>query len=689
MIPILAKPEETLYEHTSRALEVLLSLKKLFVSLDSTPFFPSNLDIEEFWNEIALSLILHDIGKAPDDFQKMLSHEEHQWNKFRHEVLSAIIADCDEWLPKSKKERIILGILSHHKSLDFLLQKYLFSKSTSKTALANFLDKCSQLMAKKEQISNFFQEIISNWQKDFPLACNFLSTLNSYFQRMDSSCDPLDNPVVKYVLDYNYMPITVKIQKEGINQFSGLSREEKVLYTLAKGLITACDHLASAGYNTIPQLPSKEVFYCKYEKNSIQEQMSRIKGSAILVAPTGSGKTEAALLWCRNNANQSFGNRIFYILPNVASINAMYQRLKSDFEPSGKKDLVTVNHYRAVLFLYNYFLEELDIITKKDEEEAKSRAKEIKDLYKKIYSPLKVTTPFQPLKTFFAFKGFERGVLELIQSCIVVDEIHTYNPHIIGLIFVMLKEAKESYNAKILLMSATFPKFLVKMAQEKLGLPRENFVAPPEVELKKNSRHEIILLDGGMIEYIDKIIAAVTSGKRTLVVCNTVRQAQTIANALQTRLSELKSTVEISLLHGRFALRDRINREQELKTALLAVATQAVEVSLDIDFDVMFTEPAPIDALIQRFGRVNRRGRHSTSPVYITTHGGQWDHLIYNKQRIDKTINALVALAEELEGSNSFVLNELLVKQLVERVYEDGYTQEEMDIFNDVFERFQ
>jgi len=116
MIPILAKPEETLYEHTSRALEVLLSLKKLFVSLDSTPFFPSNLDIEEFWNEIALSLILHDIGKAPDDFQKMLSHEEHQWNKFRHEVLSAIIADCDEWLPKSKKERITkIFVFKKHK----------------------------------------------------------------------------------------------------------------------------------------------------------------------------------------------------------------------------------------------------------------------------------------------------------------------------------------------------------------------------------------------------------------------------------------------------------------------------------------------------------------------------------------------------------------------------------------------
>ena len=76
--------------------------------------------------------------------------------------------------------------------------------------------------------------------------------------------------------------------------------------------------------------------------------------------------------------------------------------------------------------------------------------------------------------------------------------------------------------------------------------------------------------------------------------------------------------IQTELLHGRFNMRDRSEKEQIIRNAtgsksdarrpIVLVATQAVEVSLDIDLDTIYTEPAPLEALVQRFGRINRRG---------------------------------------------------------------------------------
>ena len=62
--------------------------------------------------------------------------------------------------------------------------------------------------------------------------------------------------------------------------------------------------------------------------NPSKRDRGQTAGQMILSAPTGSGKTEAALLWSNNNQCETLGNRVFYVLPYTASINAMYKRLK-------------------------------------------------------------------------------------------------------------------------------------------------------------------------------------------------------------------------------------------------------------------------------------------------------------------------------------------------------------------------
>lgn len=94
-------------------------------------------------------------------------------------------------------------------------------------------------------------------------------------------------------------------------------------------------------------------------------------------------------------------------------------------------------------------------------------------------------------------------------------------------------------------------------------------------------------------------------------------------------IANLYPNVKRMLIHSRYKRRDRARLETELReefnnlenTPCIVVSTQVVEVSLDISFDIMITECAPIDALTQRFGRINRKRTKDTighyKPIYV------------------------------------------------------------------------
>lgn len=141
------------------------------------------------------------------------------------------------------------------------------------------------------------------------------------------------------------------------------------------------------------------------------------------------------------------------------------------------------------------------------------------------------------------------------------------------------------------------------------------------------------LLDGSICDYIDEIRDQLPGKERVLIVCNTVKQAQKIYGALK----GVKS--RSGLLHSRFILGDRERIEREVASLDLLVGTQAIEVSLDIDYDICYTEPAPIDALIQRFGRVNRKRKKGISEVFIFTRGSEQDKYIYDAHLVARTLD--------------------------------------------------
>lgn len=169
---------------------------------------------------------------------------------------------------------------------------------------------------------------------------------------------------------------------------------------------------------------------------------------------------------------------------------------------------------------------------------------------------------------------------------------------------------------------------------------------------------------------LEEIQQRLEQGQKVLVVCNTVAMAQLAYQALK---AERKV-----LLHGTFTERDRYRHERELQQEWvdLLVGTQAIEVSLDIDYDCIYTEPAPLDALIQRFGRVNRKREKIICDCIVFEERNKADWFIYrNEQVITRTLEKLRQMAGEQEG----IVREVFWQEAMDYVYPDWEESEKKD----------
>src|SRR5262249_42375529 len=104
------------------------------------------------------------------------------------------------------------------------------------------------------------------------------------------------------------------------------------------------------------------------------------------------------------------------------------------------------------------------------------------------------------------------------------------------------------------------------------------------------------------------------------------------------------------------------NPRNSIPEPIVAVATQVVEVSLNLDFDTIISEPAPLEALVQRFGRVNRARNKDIVPIRILTESRN-DTWIYDSELKARSL----AILRENDGR---VLDEQKVSEWLDRVYQ-------------------
>lgn len=401
----------------------------------------------------------------------------------------------------------------------------------------------------------------------------------------------------------------------------GMTSQDRLNYLWHKAILHECDWTAS-GHKSLPQgfayskenLADRIVMRLNNSGSSMKRtdfswrefQSRSLAGggqNVLAIAPTGSGKTEASLLWALTKEDES---RIIYLLPTRVTSNAIYTRLQDYFSESAKVALV---HSSAVSF-------------RKGQEDVDFDKKEY--LWdKSFFKNITVCTVDQMLTQGFNFGHWELKTFHFLNARVIIDEIHLYSPYTLALIIRSLEYLKESLGAKFFLMSATMPSKLRSLLSEKIG----------DVEVIED--RELLARSRNIIETRSVEIPAVDVEVKTFFDRHPNGKLLMVVNSVDRCIGLFENyhdfcqqrNINLVCYHSRFIQEDRKRKESQIFqidssiSPGFLIATQVVEVSLDVDFDILFTENAPIDAIIQRAGRVNRKGSKGDTKVVVCMHG--------------------------------------------------------------------
>ena len=447
-------------------------------------------------------------------------------------------------------------------------------------------------------------------------------------------------------------------------------------YLLIKGLLNKFDYTVSAGYENAESaidlhekklVKNIEKFLNGKELRPAQKfmKMNRDK-NLIVIAPTGSGKTEASLLWMN-------GEKSFYTLPLKVSSNAIYLRIKENYE---YKDVALLHSDAMAVYLREYNGNE-DIGEKYERS-------------KMLSQPLTVCTVDQLFRFVYRALGTEIFAATLKYSKLVLDEIQAYEPRVIATIIYGLKMIQEM-GGKFAIITATFPPVL-KYFMEQYGLVEgkqyifKDFTGK-EYQVEKYPRHKVEIRHSEM--NLDEIRLR-GKNRKVLVICNTVSKAQKLYKKLEGE--------NVWLLHSKYIRRDRAFLERKIMgfsesgESGIWITTQIVEASLDIDFDILYTEMCTADSLLQRMGRCNRKGRYCPNEANIVVFDNRNGvsegkrRSVYEDKLYDRSLELLSKYEHILfsEDKKTAYMNEVYsVDGLKETIYFENI-QKDLKLFSEI-----
>lgn len=461
-----------------------------------------------------------------------------------------------------------------------------------------------------------------------------------------------------------------------------LNPDTKIL----KGLLHKCDYSASGNY--LVEYPNDfllesldRMMNLWKEKNPASNwndlQKFCIKNreeNVIAVASTGMGKTEAGLQWIGNTKG-------FFILPIRTAINAIYDRVKEDILWNEKLNERLALLHSESLEYYHDHVEEMDIV-------------EYHDRGKSFSLPLNISTMDQLFDFVFKYKGYEMKLAMLAYSKIVIDEIQMYDEELLAYLICGLRQIHE-LGGKIAIVTATLPPYIKEILKRDAGITFQEQYFTSDV-----IRHSVRVTEGAMS--VDDILACyqknndLCRSNKILVVCNTIRKAQQIYE----QIKNADETVKVHIFHSRFTNGDKKRLEAEIrefgktysdtkkqiidKQTGIWISTSLVEVSLDIDFDYLFTELSELNALFQRMGRCNRKGKKRVDEYNCFVYYEGAEVKCGKKGYVDKIFYDLSTKAlQNVDGLTSEIEKTNLIDKYftMEKVLESDFMRKYREIF--------
>ncbi len=344
---------------------------------------------------------------------------------------------------------------------------------------------------------------------------------------------------------------------------------------------------------------------------------------------TGTGKTEAALILTSRMMAAGKGRGLFFALPTMATSNAMLERLE---KVAGKlfegRPSLGLSHGRA---RQNKTFRSILGRDGSDPGEAVTCGQWLADDRRRILlADIGVGTIDQALLSVLATRFNTLRLWALSNRVLIVDEAHSYDPYMEEILCQLL-HFHALLGGSAILMTATLPTAtrsrFVASFQKGLGLRR-----PPALERATYPQLSVVGRDLSVtapdpvpstcreisVRRIDEgeALALIRDGTQRDAACVWIRNA--VDDAIDAVKALRKVGIDAELLHARFTIEDRLAKERRLqerfgktgekkdRASRVLVATQVVETSLDLDFDLMISDLAPVGALIQRAGRLWR-----------------------------------------------------------------------------------
>jgi CRISPR-associated endonuclease/helicase Cas3 len=385
----------------------------------------------------------------------------------------------------------------------------------------------------------------------------------------------------------------------------------------------------------------------------------------LIEAPMGEGKTEAAMYLAEAAAVSLKHPACYFALPTQATSNQMFARVREFLERTARGEInLQLLHGHAALSAEFELLRSsapspapsaLDQDEADESESAIVYAGEWFTYRKRgLLAPYGVGTIDQALLAVLKTRHYFVRIFGLAGKTVIIDEVHAYDAYM-STILARLLEWLAAVGSPVILLSATLPSAkrdaLLTAYLRGLGAGAELPSAAPypritwasaggcssrTVSASKHTRRRLevraLASDEAAVKELSRLLAG---GGCAAVICNTVGRAQQMFSSLKSffpAVCEGDGEPELTLFHARYPFEERDRREKlaltrfgrpgaqvdfgdgtrrEVKRPKRAVivATQVIEQSLDLDFDVMVTDFAPVDLILQRAGRIHRHDR--------------------------------------------------------------------------------
>lgn len=698
---------ETLKEHT---VDVIRSAKTICKNL--------NID-EKTTKTILLACLLHDMGKCSKSFQKMLhkkiyEKENIDWNFInslngdgkRHEVYSlAYILFLNSQIQESEDFNLIkTAILFTHygnrlywDSIPAKVDEYKIEFfESSDFDKYNFKEYLKWIFENKKDIFDYITQI-----------CNEETLDTKDIEQISDKEEITEELIYEKIYSLN-----IKIDEKEKHSF------KKIIEVM--GLVKKSDYTGSSHAKLDYEDKIDEVGNTKINDKlkisdtwqyEVATKLQKDDSHLLLVAPTGSGKTEFALTYHKMISQKS---KMIFVLPLRAALNKLYERYSNYTQNN-----VGLLHSTAFI-KYN---QEIEGKTDDGIEEHLASSKQ-------FLEPYTLCTPEQSLLTSLKFFGFDNVLATSGNSTIVIDEIQAYTPEMNAIILKSIDQI-DAMGGKILIMTATLPPYfeMIKESQahnlnftknlktlnveteSELKYENESISLEKTIKNVKNKRHKIELRDMHILEDALEILDYHKNNpdKNILIILNTVNNATHLYEEMIK--DETINSSKVKLLHSRMIEKNKGKIVDDFgKNIRVLIATQILEASVDLDADRLYTQISPVESQVQRWGRVYRnRGDadyNLDEPNVIIysnlTHDEPKDcsHLIYDKKLCDlcKIIlnekeNVLLDYSDERDlvkeaGSDLEIMNDYVRRTLESLETLENYgavrKSEAQDIFRDI-----